>query len=729
MLENIINKVKSYNPYTDAKKIEKACEFVGDNRHAFGVVKAILPLRPDDDAIVSAFLAFKHQKKPFDLKLIRREFGLDVANILDNIKKLSAINYRENDRSFQLEVLRKMFLSMAKDVRVVLVKLACCLYIMQNLALFFKDDKKKLFAWEVFDVYVPLASRLGIYRMKVQLEDLAFKTLQPDQYKAVVKDLEAFGKRRRISIETIRAKLDRFLKERGYLAEVQGRLKSCYSIHRKLERKNLNSIDDLYDVFAMRIILPSEFNADGSEALDHLYSVLGMMHSQWKPLSRRFKDYIAVPKPNGYRSLHTVVLGLSPKNLDKPVEVQVRTQKMHREAEYGMASHWVYKQYPAAKMENLEHQIEWIKGLERVHESIGRDSEVISEVELDVFEDRIFVLTPRGEIKDLPVGSIPLDFAYSVHTQIGHQCVMAKVNGEVVSLDSELKNGDVVEILTRKDSEPKLQWLSIVKTQSAKNKIKQWFSKLNKENHIKEGKLLINKQLERLGKASLDPNYSLLKNFGGKTLNVAQRESIVEEVGKGDKLASDIVRKLFSYEELLVKKSLNTKKKRDVDFIANKDFSSSELENQILLGGEAGLPVKLSSCCKPKYGNSIVGYVTRGKRISIHRSDCKLLAGLDERRLIKANWKNIPEQRDKGSFRVAIKVKALPRIGLVRDVSGVISSMNVSIYDMRLNPDGLKYHTSHFVLDLRDLNQFDMLMDKIENIDGVEQVTREDDDR
>ena len=574
MIQDVLEKIRGYNEATDSKKISRAFELLRKDRlyseknyfQSLGVVQSLLPMKPDDETVIAAALYSLYDSGLIDDEFVLDSFGQVVLGLLVGVNKLKGLNYSENDEAAQLEALRKMFLTMAKDIRVVLIKLAVRLYKMAHLEEFIPDKIERMtFAKETFDVYVPVASRLGIYRMKIDLEDMSFMCLNPVEYESVSKQIEKLGRSRKIAIAVIKKEIENFVKYYcGYKdAEVFARLKSVYSIYRKLRMKNLCSIDDIYDIFAIRVILPSEFDESGNEKMDHLYSLLGMIHSNWKPITKKFKDYISVPKQNGYKSLHTIVLGLVPEDSMKPVEIQIRSSEMHRHAEYGVASHWIYKQSDSKKdVDGLKSQIDWLKGLEKVHEDLEVDVDIMKKVELDIFQDRIFVLTPRGEIKDLPVGAIPLDFAYAVHTDVGHHCIMAKVNGSIVPLDYELKNGDVVEIVVKKDSLPKLQWLSIVKTNFAKNKIRNWFNSLDRENNVKQGKLLLNKQLERLGLPSLDQNYSVLRNFGGKDLTVEQREGLVEEVGRGYKLAGNVIRVVYPAEEILSRKKKIDEKAR-----------------------------------------------------------------------------------------------------------------------------------------------------------------------
>lgn len=725
MTVEFFEKIEGYNKSFDRTKVKIAFEFVaekykdteGSIAYPLEVLEILLPLRPDEDTIIAVLLHDLYVLSFLKDQTVKDLFGPNVLNLLVSLKRLLNLNYGENERSTQIEVLRKMFLTMAKDLRVILIWLAQRLYNMQKLHNFSEDESKSRIAKETMDVYVPIASRLGIYRMKTQLEDLSFKYLHPEDYENINKQVTKFGETRKLAIEAMQQRLQNFLFARGIRAEVMGRLKNVYSIYAKLSKKGGSTLDDIFDLFAMRIILPAK-----SGNVDHLYTVLGLIHSEWKPVSSRFKDYIAVPKPNGYRSLHTVVLGLSPKDMDQPVEIQIRDEHMHRESEFGVASHWLYKAKKSI-VSNLSSHVEWLRGLERIHEFFDSESEVMKEVAVDIFKDRIFVLTPRGEVKDLPLGAIPLDFAYAIHTDVGHKCISAKVNGNVVPLDYSLKNGEVVEIVTRNDATPKLRWLSMVKTGFARNKIKFWFSSQHREKNIKEGKKLINAQLERLKKPVLDPTYSILKNFGGKTLTLLERENILEEIGKGGKLASDIVRKIYPYEKNVVLKK--TFVPTDPEFALG-EMEKEVLENQVVVAGESSLPIRMASCCGPKMGDKILGYVTRIGKVSIHKYNCKLLDNLNGERILFAEWKKHGGRHSKKIFRVGIKLTVVSRVGLIHDITSAVSDLNINIVDVVIKKGTSGFYNDYFVLDLDNLDKFDQLLDKLEDVKGVMKVVRED---
>ncbi|MDA1060943.1 MAG: RelA/SpoT family protein [bacterium] len=720
MTSDIFEKIEKYNKDLDKARLKNAYDFCaekyadteGTMQYPMRVLEIVIPLKPDEDTIIAILLHELYVIGFLVDDVVVELFGQSVLKLLISFKKLYELNYAENDKSSQIEILRKMFLTMARDIRVILIWLAARLSRMEGLDDFrgeSSENKNKL-AKETMEVYVPIASRLGVYRIKTKLEDLSFKYLDTKEHIRISTQIEEFGESRRVAIDSIREKLEEFLKSKGIDAFVFGRFKSVYSIYKKLERKGLSHVSELYDLFAIRVILPT------NDQIDHLYSVLGLIHSEWKPLSSRFKDYVAVPKPNGYRSLHTVVLGLAPKDMDQPVEIQIRDDAMHREGEYGISSHWVYKHD-----NSIDSQSEWIRGLERIHEFFGVGSDAMKEVEIDVFKDRIFVLTPRGEVKDLTVGSIPIDFAYAVHTDVGNRCVMAKVNQVLVSLDYELKNGDVVEIITRKDAAPKLRWLSLVKSGFARHKIKTYFSGLNKDNNLREGRRLLNTQLERLNKPLLDQKYSILRNYTGQKLSTVQRESLVEEVGKGAKLASDVVRKVYPYEKNLATKKISSKAEPGLARVNKKALS---LEQQVIVGDEENLPIKIASCCKPKTRDVITGYVTRGNSITIHKFNCSLIDSLDKERFIGVHWKG--QKFEDGHLNVGIKVTCFSRVGLIHDITSVITAMGINILDVIIKQADSGIYEDCFLLDLHDLDKFDELLNKIEDINGVIKVSRDD---
>ncbi len=708
MSQKISKKAKLF----DSERFSRALSIAKE--HDSCCIKALdilMPMNPDEDTAIALLVKDLFSRKILTEKQIEEFFGKAVMDLVRAVTKIEALSYGENDRTSKLEVLRKMFLTMAKDIRVVLMSLVCRLNKLQH---FHEVSDDVLFAKETLDLYVPIADRLGIYSLKTELEDLSFKYTDSKEYKDIAGKLKALKKSCEISIAWITRRLTDFFANRGIVVDISGRIKGVHSIYKKLKKKGLSSPDDLYDVFAIRIVLPEKKDVLGNPQVDHLYSALGLIHSEWRPVTRRFKDYIAVPKSNGYKSLHTVVLGLAPKDMDQPVEIQIRDENMHMDSEFGIAAHWFYKENGVASNSlALKAHCDWIRGISDIREGLN---------DLDVFKDKIFVLTPRGEVRDLPAGSTPLDFAYSVHTDIGNRCVMAKADGKIVPLDYELKNGEVVEIITRADGVPKLQWLSIVKSGFAKNRIKAYFSSLNSDNNIKLGRDLLNNHLERIGKPLLDQNYTILKKYLGKNLTLAERESFIEEIGRGGKFAHDVVKKIYPYEEAVVHSVIMpakpSKRRKNGDLAG-----SVVIEKQVLIGGEEGLPIKFASCCVPKFGDNIIGYVTRGNCVTVHRMDCKTIGSLNYDRFVAARFKNVSD--DSPKYLVGIKLMVMPRLGIMNEITAFIAKQKVIIKDIQLKElKDCGLYEDYFLLEMDDLNKFDVIMDELESIDGIMKVSR-----
>lgn len=587
---------------------------------------SFLAVRPDILSVVSVMLSPLYEAGIIEEEEVIANFGIEIFSIIDAIRNIHSLKYEENDEKSQLDALRKLFMIMAKNIRVVFVTLAQRLFIMKNLSSINSSRDKMMIAKETLQLYVPVAGRLGVYRMKTILEDLSFKYIFEKDYLEISRELEVFGKSKNRIIAILIRKIQDVVSELGLNAQVYGRIKTVYSIHKKLQKKNLNNLADLYDIFAIRIILDQGGDYDSSPDLEKLYFLLGEIHNRWTPLANRFKDYVANPKPNGYKSIHSIVLGLLDKDPLQPVEVQIRTKAMHNEAEYGVAAHWLYKNAGSnPNDEKVKAQSQWLKEIQNISRS-----EIDSDI--NVFKDRIFVLTPRGEIKDLPVGSTPIDFAYSVHTELGHRAYLAKVGEKVVPLNHSLNNGDVVYITTKAENSPKLEWLSFVKTNLAKSTIKSFYNALNVDFYLKEGKKLLNKQLESIAKSPLDQNYSILKEFLGEKLSLEEREKLIIEVGKGSQQAGDVLRKVFPG-------LFDVIKKKD-DFIKKIIHNEHrDLVEKILIGGESNLPLRIAQCCNPKFGDEIVAYFKKATMITtVHKSNCKHLSHLDEKRFMPGSW-------------------------------------------------------------------------------------------
>lgn len=741
-IEDLPRKVSLLGLNVNLEKIDMVRDFVRavqpDGVERGGqVLHYLLDLNPDQDAAVAGFLFGARISLETHRDEIIRQFGAPVEHLLTSLYKIHALkpDFSKND----MEVLRQMLLMMAQDIRVMLIRLADRLHEMHSLQDLPPEEQKQI-AEESLKIYAPVASRLGMYSIKWQLEDLAFAYLNSTQYTSISKQLQQFGRERKQALDFFQEDMMKFLHQKGIVCRVTSRSKSIYSIYRKMRRKSTDQIADLHDVFAIRIIVPTVIS-QGKESTELLYTILGMIHSKWTPVPGRFKDYIAVPKPNGYQSLHTTIFTSTPGLKNQPVEIQIRSELMHREAEYGIAAHWLYEDTRGVSTQfdknvvlglvegreqeedevgdkRLRRQIEWLRGLLRNQDMEYKDEhhsqQELQDFKIDIFHDRIFVFTPNGEVKDLPSGSTPVDFAYSVHTDIGHRCAMARVNGTIVPLNATLKNGDVVEVVLKPKPNPRSEWLSFVRTSSAKHKIKVWFKSQNHDLSLREGRELINKHLRRLNKSPLDDQMSILRTYGGKNLSVGERQKIVEGVGNGSIPVNTVIKKLFIQDELM----------QPLSRIPLKVISDSlPIEKKILLGGEAGLPVRIAQCCMPEEGQRIVGYVTR-QHASIHRIDCAHLQNSNPARILEAHWVS-PGQRGVRRYSVRVLVEAVNRIGLIRDITSVIADMNINILDFSLKHQDEKFVLRSLLLEVEGYEQLDDILRQLEGVTGVVHVMRE----
>jgi GTP diphosphokinase / guanosine-3',5'-bis(diphosphate) 3'-diphosphatase len=747
--EKILDSALEANPSLNGDNIRRAYEYAerflcgidhvtGESliSHSLDVVDALITFHPREASIIAAFLHSIPELPGYDPADIEKNFGCDIAELVSSLAMLNRM--KTVDRKADVDSLRKMFLAMARDIRVVMVKLADRLNGVRVLEAY-PAAKRKLIARETLDIYVPIASRMGIYTVKTQMEDLCFKYLYPRQYEVLKLQLGEYKMRRGKNIDDIKRELKRFLDKNGLEAVVEGRIKNLYSIYKKLKLKSHTTLDDVYDIFAMRVIVPTRFDSGGREQTDHLYAVLGLIHSRWKPVTNRFKDYVAVPKSNGYQSLHTAVVGLSPLS-SQATEIQIRSQRMHDEAEFGIAAHWVYEDLKKslAKMErgnpgqvrvNPDDGVYgkytgWLEALSRLQREMSSGSEFMEALKLDVFNDRIFVLTPTGEVKDLPLGATPLDFAYAVHTDVGHRCLLAKVNSVVVPLEYKLQSGEVVEIISGNKPNPKLHWLAFVKTAGARTKIKSYFRGLDKERSFREGKETVNKLLGRMHLPPLDDELSLLREYGGKKISLKDRIAMVEEIGNGSVMASSVLKKAIgravplratkpdSLAESIGKMILPRSKDEDGGF-----------GKGLYIAGETGLPHKFAQCCRPLRGQPIVAYVTRGHAVSIHNANCRVLSEADQRRIVEAAWSR---EKNVRMFPVKLLLKMDDRIGLIRDIAETIAAFSVNIVDFGRETVRENHIFREMVVEVSDHEQYSQIIEKLQRIRNVLDVEKVD---
>jgi len=706
--------------------------------HLLAVCDIVLSLRPDESTLVAAFFHDISKGERYSFEDLQKRFGEDVSALVTGLEKINTVSLRTANT--EAESLRKMFLSMAGDIRVVLIRMAERLHNMETLD-FVSESKRKRIARETLEIYVPIAERLGIYKIKWALEDLAFKYLHPHDYEDLRLQLQQYMKQQLTVMDHIQNELKTYLHARQIQAKVEGRLKNLYSIYKKMKRKNRTALHEIFDVFAIRIILPTRFNDDGEETTEHLYALLGLIHNKWFPLSNRFKDYVALPKPNGYKSLHTTVLGLTPKPLDQPTEIQIRSEKMHQESHFGIASHWLYKEKKSFFKQKMSEKLvqdlssfdedtfteeKLVKGFARLQQDLSGESQKIRPMKVDLFEDRIFVLTPGGDIKDLPKGSTPIDFAYAIHTEVGHRCQGAKVNNAIVPLDYQLKNGEIVDILLKNKPDPKPHWLSFVKTAQARAKIKSHLKSLDYERSIREGKNILNRFLSEAGYPLLDDTLSILRKFENKKLSFKDRETILGEIGNGTLLPQAVIRKIFgSHVQSGLLNAINQHPdSQNVSKVQARVPASTTAVlkgGQIFVAGEANVPYKFSLCCKPKKGDPVLAYISRGKAVRIHLQSCKVLKNVDQARTLQASW-TPPGLESRRRFSVKIMVTAADRVGLIRDIADVVASFNINIVDFALQER--KGHTvrRRVILEVADEQQYQKMVERLKRVRSVLEI-------
>lgn len=668
-------------------------------QHPLSVTEILLSLNPDEDSLIASLLHDVLEDTPMTIDEIRGQFGEGIVPLLKGLEKLRKVYYRGRER--QIENLRKMFLAMARDIRVILIKLADRLHNMRTLEYLKKPEKRKRIAEETLTIYSPIAARLGIYKIKNELDGLCFKHLHPEEYEGIDKELAKLTKLQENIIKVSHEVLLKNLKKDMENITIEGRMKNPYSIFKKLKKKGKNYISEIYDIFALRIIVENEAQC---------YQVLGLIHKHWTPLSRRFKDYIAVPKANGYQSLHTTLIGLCPKLHNQPIEVQIRTKQMNQVAEFGIAAHWQYEELNGSAVIN-EEKLSWVQGLVDLHENLKSNTEFIESLSVDIFHDRIFILTPKGDVLDLPFEATIIDFAYGIHTSVGHRCKGAKVNGRIVPLDYKLKNGQVVEIITGNTEQPNRYWLSFVITSHAKARIKQWFNTQDRDKIIRMGKEYINKKLKQFNQPLLDPNLALFKNYNGQRLSIRERENLVEKVGNGSFNASDVLKKVLPIEKVLKRTT-----KQDMTKQVLSESISFQERPEVLITGEKGYKTQIASCCTPHPDDTIIGYITRGRGVTIHKKNCKVLKGLDSARFIKTAWSS----QKISQYTAKLRLNRRSRIGLLRDVADVFAINQLPILDIEnIREAGTDQGYMVITASLDSFDTLSKIMRELEAVEGV----------
>jgi len=705
-IQSILDQVTSYLPTADTDRIQDAYEcaktahegqlrFSGEPyiTHPVAATKHLLALQPDEDTIIACLLHDVVEDTDVDITTIQKKFGKTVAKLCGGMEKLSTVQFQGQER--QVENLRKMFVSMAADLRVIFIKLADRIHNMETLDVM-RPDKQERIAQETIQVYAPIAARLGIFDFKKKLEDLSFQYLEPAAYARVKREVAGTEGSRDQFIKKATKDIQQLLSDAGVEGRVAGRTKHLYSIWKKMKKKGFDSVEEIYDLFAVRIFVETEADC---------YRMLGIIHQKYKPLAHRFKDFIAVPKINGYQSLHTTVIGLDPSGL--PTEVQIRTHTMHAEAEHGAAAHWQYAEKKKS-VQVSEQRLSWVKGLVDLHQRMEDNDEFVESLAIDALGNRIFALTPGGMVLDLPVDASPIDFAYAVHTEVGHSCVGAKVNGKIAPLDSAIKNGDVVEIMRKKGGEPNRFWLSFVKGESTKSKIKSYFNALDREENIAAGKELLNIHLARLGKDKLTNDYAVLRNYKGRDLPVREREGMLERIGNGSVTPGSVIKEIFHLEEVSSKPKKKVVQKED-----------DAKEKKIVIAGETDLPHVLAKCCKPREGQRIAALMSPRKGATIHRMDCKMFARANPARRLSASW-GAPTEPEI----VHILIGARNRIGLLRDIAATISDMHVNIVDINMHKSDKHDIMQEISVEITDVFQLTRLLGRLSRTEGIELAKR-----
>ena len=722
-IEDVIQMAKSHNRKSDSKLIKSAYDYAvanhGDQKRKSGEPYIIHPIQVayiladlglDDETICAALMHDLVEDTEVTIKDISEKFSPEIAEMVNGVTKLGKINYISQEEQ-QVENYRKMFLAMGKDIRVILIKLSDRLHNMRTLK-YLSRDRQIANAKETIELYAPLANRLGVYSLKWELEDLSFKYLYPEEYREIVEGIDKKREERLKFIDEIIDEIKVNLKKEHIVAEVNGRAKHLYSIYRKMQRDNKN-LDQIYDLFALRILVNS---------VKDCYAALGIVHELYTPMPGRFKDYISVPKPNMYQSLHTTLIG---KN-GTPFEVQIRTYNMHRVAEFGIAAHWAYKEqsFLKGKKANVkvsEDKLSWLRESLEWQKDMQDPQEFMNTLKTELIEDEVYVFTPKGEIKTLPKGSTPIDFAYLIHAEIGNKMVGCKINSKMMPIITKLNNGDIVSIVTSDNSKgPSRDWLKFVKSSNAKTKILQWFKKHERQENIEKGKELIEREIKRIGMKYddlfIEKYYSpALQRYAFKTL-----EDMYAGVGFGSIGPSKIITRTL--EEYRKDNNEKIDLEEKIKELHTEKENNKPSKSGIVVKGIDNCLVKMSKCCNPVRGDEIIGYITRGRGVTVHRKDCKNVQDLikDEGRIIDVCWDN----QEKSSYKVDIIVFANDREGLLTDVIQVISMSDAKMVAISAKANRDQIDIIELTIEVKDLNDLNKVQRAISKVDSVYDVKR-----
>lgn len=732
LYDMLIARIRKYHPSTDVSMIEKAYKLAvkahGDQRrksgepyiiHPLWVAIILADLEMDKETIAAGMLHDVVEDTKFTEEDIRREFGDEVALLVDGVTKLGRLSYSSDKLEVQAENLRKMFLAMAKDIRVIIIKLADRLHNMRTLQ-FMTPAKQKEKAKETMDIYAPIAQRLGISKIKTELDDLALKYSQPEVFYDLVNQINARKTEREEFVEQIVEEVSTHMKNANIKAEVNGRVKHFFSIYKKMVNQD-KTVDQIYDLFAVRIIV---------ESVKDCYAALGVIHEMYTPIPGRFKDYIAMPKPNMYQSLHTTLMS----SVGQPFEIQIRTEEMHKTAEYGIAAHWKYKESNDGKKSveaQEEEKLSWLRQILEWQRDMSDNREFLNLIkgDLDLFAEDVYCFTPQGDVKNLPNGSTPIDFAYAIHSAVGNKMVGARVNGKLVNIDYKIQNGDRIEILTSQNSKgPSRDWLNIVKSTQAKNKINQWFKKEFKESNIIRGKDMIATycRAKSINVANIiQPKYQEIvqKKYGFKDW-----DSVLAAIGHGGLKEGQVVNRLAEEygkdhrqaitDEVVLERVAEAEKNK---------VHIAKSKSGIVVKGIDDMAVRFSRCCNPVPGDEIVGFVTRGRGLSIHRTDCINMIHLSESeraRLIPAEWETEVTEKSGGQYLAEIKMYANDQQGLLMEISRIFTEGNVDVKSMNVRTSKKGTATIEMGFIVHGREELERIVKKLQQLSGIIDIER-----
>lgn len=726
-----LDTILKYNPKYDIELIGRAYDVAEEMHrgqlrksgepyliHPMAVAEILADLGMDEETIIAGLLHDVVEDTPYTSEELASDFSDEVELLVDGVTKLGSLKF-ESKEERQAENLRKMFLAMSKDIRVLIIKLSDRLHNLRTIN-YMTHDKIIEKCRETLDIYAPLAARLGIYAMKMELEDIALKFLEPEAYYDLAEQVSQRKGEREDAINNVVEKIRGSLEEIDIKFDIYGRSKHFYSIYKKMKYQHKN-LDEIFDLMAVRIIVDS---------IRDCYAVLGLVHTMWTPIPGRFKDYIAMPKPNMYQSLHTTVMGES----GKPFEIQIRTYEMHRIAEYGIAAHWKYKEGITSDKEEVK--LSWLRQALEWQKDVKDPKEFMESLKMDLFSSQVFVFTPQGDVIELPAGSTPLDFAFKIHSDVGCKCVGAKVNGKMVTIDHILENGDIIEIITSPNAAgPSIDWLKIAKSSSARNKIRQWLKKENKTDNIDKGKDLIDKYIRKKG---YDPR-ALLKNAyinrAVKELNFKNTDELYTQLSNGGSIQTKVTNLLLKYDaetraeeaekektllENLNEMSEKTQKRAQHD----RNRHRTEDSSGVVVEGVDNLMIRIARCCSPVPGDEIIGFITKGRGISVHRTDCDNLKSLPESekaRCIKVSWDT---QKPDRSFNAEISLIAKDQKGMLSNISKVCEDMDVHIAGLNAKAEKDETVKINLTLAIQDKIQMEKICRSLKNVPGILEAYR-----